>query len=106
MSLPAEADPEHDFPPDPAPVPVPVPVPDADSPADPVGTATPERMAVAPRYNRCMFERLRPWVGRRVLEIDAGIRNISAFLTNQHGTYSNVLTNTTHSSRTGLRDGF
>src|SRR5205809_8115082 len=78
MSLPAEADPEHDFPP--APVPVRVPVPDADSPADPVGAATLERMAVAPRYNRWMFERLRPWVGRRVLEIGAGIGNMSAFL--------------------------
>src|SRR5205809_4319764 len=78
MSLPAEADPEHDFPP--APVPVRVPVPDADSPADPVGAATLERMAVAPRYNRWMYERLGPWVGRRVLEIGAGIGNMSAFL--------------------------
>jgi SAM-dependent methyltransferase len=27
-----------------------------------------------------MFERLRPWVGRRVLEVGAGIGNMSAFL--------------------------
>ena len=47
--------------------------------ADHVGAATLERMAAAPRYNRWMFDRLRPWVGRRVLEIGAGIGNMSAF---------------------------
>src|SRR5436305_12200094 len=47
--------------------------------ADQVGAATLERMAAAPRYNRWMFDRLRPWVGRRVLEIGAGIGNMSAF---------------------------
>jgi SAM-dependent methyltransferase len=36
-------------------------------------------MAAAPRYNRWMFDRLRPWVGRRVLEIGAGIGNMSVF---------------------------
>src|SRR6266568_6432373 len=54
-------------------------MPQAD-PADLVGAATLERMATAPRYNRWMFDRLRPWVGRRVLEIGAGIGNMSAFL--------------------------
>ncbi len=49
-------------------------------PADPVGAATLERMAAAPRYNRWMFERLCPWVGRRVVEIGAGTGNMSAFL--------------------------
>src|SRR5207244_12291853 len=48
--------------------------------ADQGGAATLERMAAAPRYNRWMFDRLRPWVGRRVLEIGAGIGNMSAFL--------------------------
>src|SRR5437773_12408510 len=48
--------------------------------ADQVGAATLERMAAAPRYNRWMFDRLRPWVGRRVLEFGAGIGNMSAFL--------------------------
>jgi len=55
----------------------------AEAPPDPldqVGAATLERMAAAPRYNRWMFDRLRPWVGRRVLEIGAGIGNMSAFL--------------------------
>jgi SAM-dependent methyltransferase len=49
-------------------------------PGDLVGAATLERMAAAPRYNRWMYERLCPWVGRRVLEIGAGIGNMSAFL--------------------------
>src|SRR5207302_7471647 len=48
--------------------------------ADQVGVATLARMAAAPRYNRWMFDRLRPWVGRRVLELGAGIGNMSAFL--------------------------
>ena len=48
--------------------------------ADQVGAATLERMAAAPNYNRWMFDRLRPWVGRRVLEIGSGIGNLSAFL--------------------------
>lgn len=48
--------------------------------ADPVGAATLERLAAAPNYNRWMFDRLRPWVGRRVLEIGSGIGNLSAFL--------------------------
>lgn len=50
------------------------------APTDQVGAATLEMMAAAPRYNRWMFERLRPWVGRRVLEVGAGIGNMSAFL--------------------------
>src|SRR5260370_1401748 len=48
--------------------------------ADQVGAATLERIATASRYNHWMFDRLRPWVGRRVLEIGAGIGNMSAFL--------------------------
>jgi SAM-dependent methyltransferase len=50
------------------------------APHDQVGAATLERLAAAPRYNSWMFDRLRPWVGRRVLEIGAGIGNMSAFL--------------------------
>ncbi|HEV2750682.1 MAG TPA: methyltransferase [Gemmatimonadales bacterium] len=53
------------------------------APADQFGAATLERMAAAPRYNRWMFERLRPWLGRRVLEVGAGIGNMSAFLTDR-----------------------
>lgn len=47
---------------------------------DPIGAATLERLAHAPRYNTWMFERVRPWVGDAVLEIGAGIGNLSAFL--------------------------
>ena len=49
-------------------------------PGDLVGAATLERMTAAPRYNRWMYDRLRPWVGSRVLEIGAGIGNMSEFL--------------------------
>lgn len=52
-------------------------------PADLVGAGTLERMAAAPRYNRWMFDRLRPWIGKRVLEIGAGIGNLSAFFANR-----------------------
>lgn len=52
----------------------------ASPPPDRLGAATLERMAAAPGYNRWMFDRLRPWLGRRVLEIGAGIGNMSAFL--------------------------
>lgn len=47
---------------------------------DPVGAATLERLALAPRYNAWMFDRLKPWVGDAVIEIGAGIGNLSAFL--------------------------
>ena len=47
---------------------------------DAVGAATLDRLSEAPRYNRWMFERLRHWLGRRVLEIGSGIGNLSAFL--------------------------
>jgi len=49
-------------------------------PRDAVGAATLDRLAAAPRYNCWMFERLRPWVGDRLLEIGSGIGNLSAFL--------------------------
>jgi len=49
-------------------------------PADPTGAATLERLAAAaPRYNRWLTERVAPWVGRRVLEIGAGIGNMAAY---------------------------
>lgn len=52
-------------------------------PGDPVGIETLERLAAAaPSYNRWLFERVKPWVGRRVLEIGAGVGTMSAFLMN------------------------
>jgi len=48
---------------------------------DPVGIETLERLAAAaPRYNAWLIERVLPWVGRRVLEIGAGVGTMSAFL--------------------------
>jgi SAM-dependent methyltransferase len=49
-------------------------------PGDPVGATTLDRLASAPRYNQWMFDRLRPWLGDRVLEVGSGIGNLSAFL--------------------------
>ncbi len=71
--------------------------------ADEVGAATLERMAAAPRYNRWMFDRLRPWVGRRVLEIGAGIGTMSAFLLDRERV---VLTDTEPSYLERLRGQF
>src|SRR3989449_10801095 len=71
--------------------------------ADHVGAATLARMAAAPRYNRWMFDRLRPWVGRRVLEIGAGIGNMSAFLVDRERV---VLTDTERYYLGRLRERF
>src|SRR4029077_4685696 len=71
--------------------------------ADQVGAATLERMAAAPRYNRWMFDRLRPWVGRRVLEIGAGIGNMSTFLVDRDRV---VLTDTERYYLGRLRERF
>ena len=49
-------------------------------PADLVGVTTLERISAAPAFNRWMFDRLRRWVGRRVLEVGAGVGNLSQFL--------------------------
>jgi SAM-dependent methyltransferase len=49
-------------------------------PTDAVGASTLERMACAPAFNRWMFDRLSPWVGKRVLEVGSGIGNMSRFL--------------------------
>jgi len=48
--------------------------------ADPIGAATLERLARAPRFNRWLFDRIAPWIGSQVLEIGAGIGNLSVFL--------------------------
>src|SRR5256886_11026142 len=74
--------------------------------ADQVGAATLERMAAAPRFNRWMFERLRPWIGRRVLEIGAGIGNISAFVVDHAGVERVVLTDTEPFYLSRLRERF
>src|SRR5205085_4741805 len=74
--------------------------------ADQVGAAPLERMAAAPRFNRWMFERLRPWIGRRVLEVGAGIGNISAFVVDHAGVERVVLTDTEPFYLNRLRERF
>src|SRR2546427_4016552 len=70
---------------------------------DHVGAATLARRPAPPRYNRWMFDRLRPWVGRRVLEIGAGIGNMSAFLVDRERV---VLTDTERYYLSRLRERF
>ena len=49
--------------------------------SDTIGAQTLERLAAgAPKYNRWMWNRIERWVGRRVLEIGAGLGVMSAFL--------------------------
>jgi len=49
-------------------------------PQDPAGAATLERLTAARNYNRWLTDRLQPWVGRRVLEIGAGLGSMSEFI--------------------------
>ena len=55
------------------------------------------------RYNRWMFDRLRRWIGRRVLEIGSGIGNLSAFLVDRERL---VLTDTREEYLVRLRERF
>lgn len=45
--------------------------------ADPAGAETLEIMRAAPRYNAWQYERIAPFIGRRVLEVGSGVGNIS-----------------------------
>lgn len=47
---------------------------------DRVGAETLERIGSAKAFNKWMFDRLAPWVGPTVLEVGAGVGNISQFL--------------------------
>lgn len=47
-------------------------------PGDAAGAETLELLASAPRYNRWQFEVVAPFLGRRILEVGAGIGNMSA----------------------------
>jgi len=55
------------------------------------------------RYNRWMFDRLRRWIGPRVLEIGSGIGNLSAFLVDREQL---VLTDTREEYLSRLRKRF
>jgi SAM-dependent methyltransferase len=72
-------------------------------PRDQVGAATLERLAAAPNFNRWMFDRLRPWIGQRVLEVGSGIGNMSAFLVDRERV---VLTDTEPGYLDRLRERF
>jgi SAM-dependent methyltransferase len=72
-------------------------------PRDQVGAATLERLAAAPNFNRWMFDRLRPWIGQRVLEVGSGIGNMSAFLVDRERV---VLTDTEPRYLERLRERF
>ncbi len=49
-------------------------------PQDPVGAAILEQLTAARNYNRWLTDRLQRWVGRRVLEVGAGLGNMSEFM--------------------------
>jgi SAM-dependent methyltransferase len=81
----------------------PIPSPQPLDKSDPVGAATLEQLSGAVRYNRWMFERLRRWIGRSVLEIGSGIGNLSAFLVDRDRL---VLTDTREEYLSRLRQRF
>jgi len=68
-----------------------------------VGAETLECLAGAVRYNAWMFDRIRPWIGSRVLEIGSGIGNLSAFLIDRERL---VLTDTREEYLARLRTRF
>lgn len=70
---------------------------------DAVGAETLERMARAPRFNRWMYDRLAPWIGRRVLEIGSGIGNMSEHFVDRERV---VLTDTEAAYRAHLERRF
>ena len=51
---------------------------EAVAPGDDAGAETLEILAEAPRYNRWQFDMVAPWLGKRILEVGAGIGNMSA----------------------------
>src|SRR5256885_16818305 len=72
-------------------------------PQDPVGAEALERLAGARNYNRWLTDRLQRWVGRRVLEIGAGLGNMSEFVLDRERV---VLSVTDPYSLTRLRERF
>ena len=74
-------------------------------PSDAAGAETLEIMAAAPRYNAWQYERIAPYLGRRVLEVGSGIGNMSAHIVDG-GRDLTVLTDTDEWYRGQLRERF
>src|SRR2546427_11236780 len=72
-------------------------------PQDATGAETLERRAAARNYNRRLTDRLRRWVGRRVLEIGAGLGSMSEFILDRERV---VLSDTDPYYLARLRDRF
>jgi SAM-dependent methyltransferase len=53
-------------------------------PGDHAGAETLELLAAAPQYNRWQFDMVAPYLGRRILEVGAGIGNMSALFLETH----------------------
>src|SRR5215216_2504281 len=74
-------------------------------PSDPAGAETLEIMQAAPRYNRWQFDRVAPYLGRRICEVGAGIGNMSRFIADRELDLL-VLADTDPYYRSALRDRF
>ena len=48
-------------------------------PGEDIGQETLRRMSALERYNEWVFQTIRPWIGRRVLEVGSGIGNFSHY---------------------------
>ena len=75
------------------------------SASDVAGAETLEIMAAAPRYNAWQYERIAPYLGKRVLEVGSGIGNISGHIV-AHDRELVVLTDTDEWYRERLRSRF
>jgi len=67
------------------------------------GAKTLHALSAAPRFNRWMAETIRPYVGQRVLEIGAGIGNLSRALLPGRKRYVATDINPEHLARLGAR---
>jgi SAM-dependent methyltransferase len=74
-------------------------------PSDPAGAETLEIMQAAPRYNRWQFERVAPYLGRRICEVGAGIGNMSRLIADRELDLL-VLADTDPYYRSALQDRF
>lgn len=64
-----------------------------------------EILSAAPRFNRWMADTIRPYVGQRVVEIGAGIGNLSAELSQERTHYLATDVDRSHVSRLNSRLG-